>query len=53
MITYFDFTQRKKRENKIDFTRNVKEGQDHFLVCEDEEEGYKEKEENIKKRNGE
>ena len=29
------------KENKIDFTRMTKKGKIHFLVCEDEEEGYK------------
>ena len=37
------------KESKIDFTRMTKEGQDSFSLCEDEEEGYKEEEESIKR----
>ena len=41
------------KENKIDFTRMTREGQNSFSLCEVEEEGYKEREESVKKRNGE
>ena len=51
--TSSNFTQRKQRE-KYRLHKNDKEGQGPFSLCEEEEEeGYKEREDSIKRRNRE